>query len=96
MAHSSRKEYFAIFGVLFVLTVLEVVVAQLPGIPKGVVISALVLLAIAKAVCVALFYMHLKHETKVLKWTIAVPLAIPPIYALVLVAEAAWRLLRWV
>lgn len=96
MGHAGRKEYFVIFGVLSALTLIEVAVAQIPGISKNLVILALVLLAGAKAACVALFYMHLNHETKVLKWTIAVPLAIPPLYALVLVAEAAWRLLRWV
>jgi cytochrome c oxidase subunit IV len=95
MTHANRKEYFVIFGVLTFLTILEVVIAQVPGIGKGLVVSALILLAVVKAACVALFYMHLKHETKVLKWTVAIPLAIPPAYALVLISDAAWRLLRW-
>lgn len=97
MAHKpNRKEYFVIFAVLALLTVIEVAVAQMPGIGKGPMVTALVLLAAAKAGCVALFYMHLKHETKVLRWTVGAPLiAVPPLYALVLVAEAAWRLLRF-
>jgi hypothetical protein len=44
---------------------------------------------------VALYYMHLKHETKVLKMTVAIPMAAPTIYAIVLISEAGWRLLRW-
>ena len=89
-----RKEYWKIFAVLFVLTVIEVLVAQVPGIGKGFMVSALVGLALAKAACVALFYMHLKHETKVLRAYVALPFAAPAVYALVLIAEAAWRLTR--
>lgn len=93
MAHTNRKEYLVIFGILFVLTVLEVALVYVPGIAKNLIISGLILLAVVKAACVALFFMHLKHETRVLRLTVAIPLSLPPIYALVLVAEAAWRLL---
>ena len=91
----NRREYFVIFAVLFVLTVLEVAVAQVPGIAKVLVGIALVSLALVKAACVGLFYMHLKHETRILKMTIAIPLATPMVYALILIAEGAWRLNRW-
>lgn len=90
----NRKEYFVIFGVLFVLTILEVAVAQIPGLGKLTLGTALVGLALAKASCVGLYYMHLKHETRVLQLTVAIPLATPMIYALVLIVEAAWRLTR--
>jgi cytochrome c oxidase subunit 4 len=89
-----RKEYWKIFVVLFVLTVIEVGVAQVPGISKTLLVIALVGLAIAKAACVAFFYMHLKHETRVLRAYVAIPFAAPAVYALVLIAEAAWRLTR--
>lgn len=90
----NRKEYFAIFFVLFALTVLEVGVAQVPGISKTLMGLALVALAVTKAAFVGLYYMHLKHETRILKLTVAIPLATPAVYALVLIAEAAWRLTR--
>ena len=89
-----RKEYWKIFVVLFVLTVLEVVLAQLPGIGKMALGVGLVGLAVTKAACVGLYYMHLKHETKILKMTVAIPMATPAFYAFVLIAEAAWRGLR--
>lgn len=92
MAHVNRKEYWFIFGWLFFLTVLEVAVAQIP-IDKKLMISSLVALALAKAALVGLFYMHLKHETNFMKLTVAIPLSIPAIYAVVLISEAAWRLL---
>jgi cytochrome c oxidase subunit 4 len=88
------REYMIIFAVLAVLTVLEVGVAKLPGVGKTSISLALIGLALTKAAIVALFYMHLKHETKVLKFTVALPMAAPTIYALVLISEAAWRLHR--
>ena len=88
------KEYMIIFAVLTALTVLEVVIAQIPGISKKLLAVALVGLAVTKAGIVGLYYMHLKSETRVLKLTVALPLAAPTIYAVVLMAEAAWRLTR--
>jgi cytochrome c oxidase subunit IV len=94
-ATSSRKSYLVIFGLLFLLTLLEVGVASPSlGISKTGVVSALVLLALTKAVMVAYYFMHLKHEMRALRWTVLLPFAFPAIYAFVLIAEAAWRLLR--
>ena len=93
MSHVNRKQYFQIFAFLTILTVLEIAVA-VPhfAIPVGLKASALIALAVAKATLVGLFYMHLKHETKILKLSIAIPLAMPAVYAAVLIAEAAWRM----
>lgn len=91
--HVNRKEYWVIFVYLLVLTVLEVGLVYVPGIPKGLLVLGLILLAITKATLVGLFYMHLKHETKILKLTVAIPMSSPALYAFVLIAEAAWRLL---
>lgn len=88
------KEYLVIFAVLTVLTILEVVLAQIPGISKKLLAIALVGLALTKAGIVGLYYMHLKSETRVLKLTVALPLAAPTLYAIVLMAEAAWRHIR--
>jgi caa(3)-type oxidase subunit IV len=87
------KEYLVIFAILTVLTVLEVVLAQI-GISKTLLGIALVGLALTKAAIVGLYYMHLKSETRVLKLTVALPLAAPTLYAVVLMVEAAWRLTR--
>jgi caa(3)-type oxidase subunit IV len=92
MAHVDRKEYWKIFVVLGVLTALEIGVVKVPGIGKVPMVSALVLLALTKAATVGLYYMHLKHETRHLKMTVAIPFAAPAVYAFVLISEAAWRL----
>jgi caa(3)-type oxidase subunit IV len=87
---SHRREYLAIFFALFVLTLLEVGVAYVRG-HKHQVIAALFGLALVKAACVALFFMHLKWETRVLRAIVAIPLALPVVYAAVLITEGIWR-----
>ena len=82
-----------IFVILAVLTLLEVVLAQI-GISKNLLAVALVGLALTKAAIVGLYYMHLKGETKVMKLMVAVPLAAPTLYAIALMTEAAWRHIR--
>jgi len=91
--HVNRKQYWVIWLYLLLLTVVEVGLVYVPGIPKGLTTSALFALAIAKAALVGLFFMHLKHDTRVLRWAVAVPMATPVAYAAVLIAEASWRLL---
>jgi cytochrome c oxidase subunit 4 len=87
---SHRRQYLTIFLVLFVLTVLEVGVAYVHG-HKREVIAALFGLALVKAACVALFFMHLKWETRVLRAIVVIPLMFPVLYAVVLISEAIWR-----
>ncbi len=94
MAHINRKEYWMVFTALFVLTILEVGVVYM-GVPKTPLFLALTGLAIVKASLVGLFFMHLKHETKILRRTVAIPMSIPAFYALILIAEGAWRRLPW-
>jgi len=85
----SKKEYIIIMFVLAALTIVEVVIAkQLSGTTKN---AGLVVLALAKALLVALFYMHLKSETRSLKLVIGIPLLFPALYAAVLMAESVAR-----
>jgi cytochrome c oxidase subunit IV len=85
----SKKEYIIIMVVLAVMTLLEVGWAQwFHGMTKN---GGLVVMAIAKALIVALFYMHLKSETRSLKLIIGIPLLFPFLYAVVLMAESIAR-----
>lgn len=86
-----RAQYLVIFVVLAVLTVVELGVALSPGIPKAAVVVALVALALSKAALIALFYMHLRFETRILRLTVFGPLVAPAVYGIVLIAETAWR-----
>ena len=92
MSHINRKEYWVIFFVLGILTALEVGVVDVP-MGKTLIITALIGLAVVKAAIVALFYMHLNHNTRIMKLSIALPLSIPAVYAVVLIIDAQMRLL---
>lgn len=61
----SHPNYMRIFWILLVLTVVEVAIAYM-GLPKLLLISLLVVLAVWKAALVALHFMHLKFERKTL------------------------------
>lgn len=88
------RNYIFVFLVLTVLTLAEVGVVHVPGISRALLISALVLMALAKAGLVLMSYMHLGHETRALKLTVLLPFALPALYAFALIAEASWRFLR--
>jgi len=77
----SRPNYGGVFLGLLVLTVLEILAANLP-VHKHLVIAALIGMAILKASLVAAFYMHLKFE-KVLLTVLALA---PLIFSVILVA----------
>ncbi|HEX5633656.1 MAG TPA: cytochrome C oxidase subunit IV family protein, partial [Gemmatimonadales bacterium] len=86
-----RGQYLVVFVVLAVLTVVELGVALSAGIPRPAVVVALVALALSKAALIALFYMHLRFETRILRLTVFGPLVAPAVYGIVLIAETAWR-----
>lgn len=87
---SHKKEYMIIFVVLAVLTGLEIWVAEVNGISKVGKGSALTFLAVAKAFLVAYYYMHLKEDTKWMKFIAAVPI-MAGVYATVLCLEAIYK-----
>jgi caa(3)-type oxidase subunit IV len=88
------REVLAVFGGLLIILLIEVALVRSTGIPRGTVRLTLLALAGTKAVLIGFFFMHLKHETRVLRLIVLGPLAVPPVYALVLMADAAWRFLR--
>jgi caa(3)-type oxidase subunit IV len=92
-AARARRQVVKVFVALLAITVVEVAVASSSA-ARGAIVVALVGLAVAKAALVGLFFMHLRQETPVLRWTALGPLVAPGIYGIVLVADAAWRMLR--
>jgi len=90
-AHKShKKEYMLVFVALAVLTVIEIWVAEIRELSKFGKGSALTFLAIGKAFIVAFYYMHLKEETKWMKFIAAVPF-MAGVYATVLCLEALYK-----
>ena len=78
---SHNAPYMLIFGVLLVMTLAEVGYAFL-NLPKIWIAIGLVVMAIWKALLVALYYMHLRWEPRRLWVLVAVP--IPLVFILIL------------
>lgn len=87
---SHKKEYIIIFVVLAILTGIEIWVAEIQGLSKMGKGSSLTFLAVGKAVIVAYYYMHLKEETKWMKFIAAIPV-MAVVYATVLCLEAIYK-----
>ncbi|HYT70346.1 MAG TPA: cytochrome C oxidase subunit IV family protein [Gemmatimonadales bacterium] len=89
VAHK-RPNYVAIWGYLFVLTVIEVAAALMSHIPKHWLILILLFLAIWKALLVAMYFMHLRFERWRLRVVFMVPLPLAAILVLATITEKIW------
>jgi cytochrome c oxidase subunit 4 len=69
------RRYLAIFGWLVVLTVIEVGATQM-HLAKATLATFLILTALVKATLVALYFMHLRHEVRLILAMIVIPLLI--------------------
>lgn len=87
--HAKHPPYFGIWGLLFVLTVVEIGVAFLSW-SKQVIILVLVALAIWKALLVAMYYMHLRFEGNRLRILAVAPLPLAVILIVAVITEYVW------
>lgn len=88
-AEHHGPSYMAIFWYLAVLTVIEIAVIFLP-IAKLAIGVLLVALATAKAALVALYFMHLRFETKTLGYIALTPVVIAALLVLVLLPDSRY------
>ena len=89
-AHADAHEhprYMLIWLYLFLLTVAEVGVTYLATIPKWMVVVSLMIMAVWKALLVALYYMHLKFEPKRLRLVALAPLPAVAIMIITIMME---------
>ena len=86
MAGHKHPNYMAIFWYLAVLTVVEIAVVFLPfgKFTNGVLLCAL---AVTKAAMVAMYFMHLRFETRTLGMIAVTPLAIATLLVFVLLPD---------
>ncbi len=64
-AHSSSVlKYVGVFVTLAIVTAIEVGIALLVGPTSALVIPVLVIAAVAKIALIAMFFMHLRDDTK--------------------------------
>jgi cytochrome c oxidase subunit 4 len=89
----AHPNYMAIFVTMIVLTVLEVLAAKLYSFDGWALITLILLvgMAITKAVLVALYFMHLRFETKTFVVVVSAPLVFALILVLGLLPDIAFR-----
>jgi cytochrome c oxidase subunit 4 len=87
MAGHKHPNYMAIFWYLAILTVVEIGVVFLPF-GKFVNGTLLCALAVGKAALVAMYFMHLKFETRTLGLVALTPLAIATLLVFVILPDA--------
>ncbi len=88
-AHT-RPNYILIWLYLFVMTVAEVALAFELPFSRNVKLLMLLVLAIIKALLVALFFMHLKFERWRLRLIFIVPLPLAAILVTAVIMEKVW------
>lgn len=82
-AHPTAFTYIAVYGWLIALTVLEVGVV-LAGWPRTAIAVFLVATALAKALLIALYFMHLKFDRRWVWLLPGIPVAIGIVFILAL------------
>ncbi|MDX1566416.1 MAG: cytochrome C oxidase subunit IV family protein [Longimicrobiales bacterium] len=82
----SDPPYFLVWGILFVLTMAEVGYAFLP-LPQFWLAFGLIVMAIWKALLVALYYMHLRFEPRRLWVLVTAPLPLAVILVIAVITE---------
>jgi cytochrome c oxidase subunit 4 len=82
-----HPNYMAIFWMLAILTVIEIAVVFLPfgKLVNGTLLTGL---ALGKAALVAMYFMHLKFETRTLGLVALTPLAIATLLVFVILPDA--------
>lgn len=66
---SHKKACMTVFWSLMVLTVVTVLAAYIPGMPRPAAITLALLIASTKGTLVALYFMHLVSEKSLIYWT---------------------------
>ncbi len=74
-AHPGARQYLGIATVLTALTVVEVAVYYVRAL-RPVLVPTLLGLSALKFALVALFYMHLKFDSRLFSWLFVIPLCV--------------------
>ena len=80
-----------VYLVLVTFTAMELSLVRL-DVERALRIMALAGLAMAKGGAVLLFFMRLRSESATLRFVAAVPIALAPVFAVVLMLDAVYRL----
>jgi cytochrome c oxidase subunit 4 len=83
-AHKKHTNPVLVFGILTIITVIEIVVT-LFGLPREVLVPLLIAMSFAKASLVAAYYMHLRYEN----WIYTAVFITPSLFAIFLMLVLA-------
>ncbi len=86
----AQRPYMKVFGALAIITLIEVIIAFLP-IAKVLIVIFLVALATTKAMLVAMYFMHLKYDRRILTLIACSPLILAAILTLALLPDIAFH-----
>ncbi len=89
--HPTVFTYIAIYGWLIGLTLLEIGVV-LAGWPRGAIVTILIATALAKVLLIALYFMHLKFDRRVVWLLPGIPVAIGIVFVLALFPDMVFHL----
>lgn len=82
--------YNMIFFILLILTIAEVGITY-AGLPHAVMAFGLVSMAITKAALVAMYFMHLRFETRTLGVIACIPAFLLVMFLCITYPDTAWR-----
>ena len=85
-----RPNYMLIWLYLFIMTVAEVTLAFELPVSRNLKLILLLILAIWKALLVAMYFMHLKFERWRLRAVFIIPLPLAIILVLAVITEKIW------
>ncbi len=91
--HPTARTYLAIYGWLIGLTILEVGVV-LAGWPRGAIVTLLVSTALAKALLIALYFMHLKFDRPIVWLLPGIPVVLGIVFVLALFPDVVFHLVQ--
>ena len=91
--HPTAGTYLVIYGWLIGLTVVEVGVV-LAGWPQGAIVTLLISTALAKALLIALYFMHLKFDRPVVWLLPGIPVVIGIAFILALFPDVVFHLVQ--
>ena len=91
--HPTARTYLAIYGWLIGLTILEVGVV-LAGWPQGAIVTLLVATALAKALLIALYFMHLKFDRPIVWLLPGIPVVLGIVFVLALFPDVVFHLVQ--
>ncbi|MBI3615171.1 MAG: cytochrome C oxidase subunit IV family protein [Candidatus Omnitrophica bacterium] len=91
--HPTAGTYLGIYGWLIGLTLLEIGVV-LAGWPRGAIVTILIAAALAKALLIALYFMHLKFDRRIVWLLSGIPVVIGIAFVLALFPDVVFHLVQ--